>query len=84
MANVLFLFHLWDMQNPTRNPKQQGPGRAAVSNRQGRFEAHAREVFSDGWDLNEDRMATEKLSDGIRSFVADQRKLEQLLRDFDA
>ncbi|MEM1410817.1 MAG: transaldolase [Pseudomonadota bacterium] len=34
------------------------------------------------WDLNEDRMATEKLSDGIRGFVADQRKLEALLRDF--
>ncbi len=36
------------------------------------------------FDLNEDRMATEKLSDGIRGFVADQRRLEQLLKDFDA
>lgn len=35
------------------------------------------------WDLNEDRMATEKLSDGIRSFVADQRKLETLLKQFE-
>lgn len=29
--------------------------------------------------LNEDAMATEKLSEGIRAFVADTRKLEQLL-----
>ncbi len=35
------------------------------------------------FDLNEDRMATEKLSDGIRNFVADQRRLETLLKDFD-
>jgi transaldolase len=34
------------------------------------------------FDLNEDRMATEKLAEGIRNFVADQRKLERLLRDF--
>ena len=31
------------------------------------------------WSLNEDAMATEKLAEGIRNFVADQRKLEQLL-----
>ncbi len=34
------------------------------------------------FDLNEDRMATEKLAEGIRNFVADQRKLERLLREF--
>ncbi|ACB73989.1 transaldolase [Opitutus terrae] len=32
------------------------------------------------WALNEDQMATEKLSDGIRSFAADVRKLEQLIQ----
>ena len=31
--------------------------------------------------LNEDAMATEKLAEGIRNFVADQIKLEQLIRD---
>lgn len=33
------------------------------------------------WLLNEDQMATEKLSDGIRKFAADARKLEELLSD---
>lgn len=31
------------------------------------------------WMLNEDRMATEKLSDGIRTFAADYGKLENLI-----
>jgi transaldolase len=31
------------------------------------------------WSLNEDQMATEKLSDGIRVFAADCRKLEKLV-----
>ena len=31
------------------------------------------------WALNEDQMATEKLSDGIRLFAADGRKLEKFL-----
>lgn len=33
------------------------------------------------WMLNEDQMATEKLSDGIRKFAVDARKLESLLTD---
>lgn len=33
------------------------------------------------WMLNEDQMATEKLSDGIRKFAADSRKLETMLRN---
>lgn len=33
------------------------------------------------WLLNEDQMATDKLSDGIRKFAADARKLEELLWD---
>ncbi len=32
------------------------------------------------WALNEDQMATEKLSDGIRVFAADVLKLEELIR----
>eukprot|EP00045_Choanoeca_perplexa_P001628 m.20970 g.20970 ORF g.20970 m.20970 type:complete len:324 (-) comp11079_c0_seq1:61-1032(-) len=32
------------------------------------------------WMLNEDQMATEKLSDGIRRFAADQEKLEQQIK----
>jgi transaldolase len=31
------------------------------------------------WAMNEDAMATEKLSEGIRNFAADQRKLEVTL-----
>jgi transaldolase len=31
------------------------------------------------WDMNQDAMATEKLSEGIRNFAGDQVKLEALL-----
>lgn len=33
------------------------------------------------WLMNEDAMASDKLSDGIRRFAADQRKLEQLVAE---
>ena len=33
------------------------------------------------WAMNEDAMATEKLAEGIRKFMADQRKLESLLTE---
>jgi len=33
------------------------------------------------WAMNEDAMATEKLSEGIRNFAADQEKLEATLRE---
>lgn len=33
------------------------------------------------WLLNEDQMATEKLSEGIRNFAADSRKLETMLKE---
>lgn len=33
------------------------------------------------WMLNEDQMASDKLSDGIRKFAADQRKLETMLKE---
>lgn len=32
------------------------------------------------WRMNEDQMATDKLSDGIRKFAADTRKLESLIK----
>ncbi len=32
------------------------------------------------WQLNEDQMATEKLSEGIRKFAADSVKLEAILK----
>lgn len=34
------------------------------------------------WMLNEDQMATDKLSDGIRKFAVDARKLEKLLAGY--
>lgn len=33
------------------------------------------------WQLNEDAMATQKLAEGIRGFAADQRTLENLLKE---
>merc|ERR1711981_348857 len=33
------------------------------------------------WMLNEDQMATEKLSEGIRKFAADQVKMDNMVRD---
>jgi transaldolase len=33
------------------------------------------------WDMNQSAMATEKLSEGIRNFAADQVKLEKLLKE---
>lgn len=33
------------------------------------------------WLFNEDQMATDKLSDGIRKFAVDVRKLEKLLQE---
>jgi transaldolase len=33
------------------------------------------------WAMNEDPMATEKLADGVRRFAADQRLLEQQLKE---
>ena len=32
------------------------------------------------WLMNEDQMATDKLSDGIRKFAADAIKLEDMLK----
>ena len=32
------------------------------------------------WMLNEDQMATEKLSEGIRKFAADQEKMDEMVR----
>jgi transaldolase len=34
------------------------------------------------WELNENQMATEKLSDGIRIFAADAQKLEKYIQQF--
>jgi len=33
------------------------------------------------WLLNEDQMATDKLSEGIRKFAADTVKLEKVIRE---
>jgi transaldolase len=33
------------------------------------------------WMLNEDQMASDKLSEGIRKFAEDSRKLEKLLQE---
>jgi len=33
------------------------------------------------WMLNEEAMATDKLSEGIRKFAADQRKMDQMVKE---
>ena len=33
-----------------------------------------------GWMLNEDQMTTEKLSEFIRKFAADQEKMDEMVR----
>ena len=33
------------------------------------------------WQMNEDQMATDKLSEGIRKFAADSIKLENVLKE---
>ena len=33
------------------------------------------------WEMNEDQMANDKLSEGIRKFAADAVKLEKIIRD---
>jgi transaldolase len=43
------------------------------------LEKHSYEERAFRWELNEDQMATEKLSDGIRLFAADSRKLEKFI-----
>lgn len=43
------------------------------------IEKHSPQEAAFRYDLNADAMATEKLAEGIRTFVADQVKLEQLI-----
>ncbi|WP_438985326.1 transaldolase [Aequoribacter sp.] len=54
--------------------KLDAAGAASDTPKQAPFEASFR------YDLNADAMATDKLSDGIRRFIADQEKLEQLIK----
>ena len=55
-------------------PRQLDPGLASSTEQKAEIaEASFR------YHLNDDAMATEKLAEGIRNFVADQVKLEQLI-----
>jgi DNA repair photolyase len=51
LQSVLFSFYISAMTeaDPTRLPEGRRRGRAAVSNRPGRFEPHQREAVDDGW-----------------------------------
>ena len=54
-------------------PRQLTPMGASSSAEQALAQADFR------WQMNEDEMAFDKLAEGIRKFMADQRKLEELL-----
>ncbi|ATH78424.1 transaldolase [Vreelandella venusta] len=54
-------------------PRQLSPLGASSSPKEALAQADFR------WAMNEDEMATDKLAEGIRKFMADQRKLEELL-----
>jgi transaldolase len=61
-----------------------GPLQRMLSEK-GKFEPVTRFVPDEKsfrWQLNEDAMSTEKLSEGIRGFAEDQIKLENLLKTF--
>ena len=55
-------------------PSKPAKGRGAQSNASGRFEAHAREAFDDGWDRIEDEelppLRTTVMADSSRSIIA--------------
>lgn len=53
IANVHVMFHLSEMPRVPLSASNNAPGRAARSNRPGRFEVHGREAFDDGWDTSE-------------------------------
>ncbi|MFV8817626.1 transaldolase [Haliea sp. E17] len=55
-------------------PRQLSPEQASSE-----IEKHSPLEAAFRYDLNADAMATEKLAEGIRNFVADQVKLEQLI-----
>ncbi|MDP3535744.1 MAG: transaldolase family protein, partial [Halomonas sp.] len=54
-------------------PRQLTPLGASSSSNEALTQADFR------WAMNEDEMASDKLAEGIRKFMADQRKLEELL-----
>ncbi|XP_063232719.1 transaldolase [Bacillus rossius redtenbacheri] len=45
------------------------------------IEKHPMDEARFRWEMNEDQMATDKLSEGIRKFAADARKLEATLKE---
>lgn len=57
-------------------PRQLEPAGATTS-----VAKHSPQEHDFRYDLNADAMATEKLAEGIRSFIGDQIKLEQLISD---
>jgi len=57
-------------------PRRLSPGEASSDDDRIRLEEAGFRLA-----VNEDAMATEKLAEGIRNFIADQRRLEALVRD---
>ena len=62
----MFYFCAMRPARPDLLPDHRRRGRGAASNRAGRFEAHTREAFDDGWDLPED-------APPLRTEVAEER-----------
>ena len=64
-------------------PQQDAPVIQALSHEAAKQQDLEREHYDEAsfrLALNQDAMATEKLAEGIRAFVADAQKLEQLIR----
>ena len=59
------------MDEPAREQLKVTRGRGAVSNASGRFDAHAREAFDDGWGTDDDLPApkTQVQADASRSLL---------------
>lgn len=73
------LAELADTNTPL--PRQLSPDKAASQLCAGDEQRLCYDEGAFRWAMNEDRMATDKLADGIRLFARDQRKLEALLQE---
>ncbi len=73
-VHVMFYSGQMDEYEPTLSPNLAVPGRAASSNRAGRFEPYRRVVVDDGWDIQEPTQV-------VRTEVSEQRVTKILAKN---